>query len=62
MAASLTAYGVLWIGKFLIFNRLFRYVHVRTYEGATVGFVEPRSGQQIQAVPATPRAVYSPSP
>jgi len=27
MAASLTAYGLLWIGKFLLFNQLFRHVH-----------------------------------
>jgi len=44
MGASLFAYGVLWIGKFLIFNRLFRHVHVHAHatEHATeVELVEP---------------------
>jgi len=27
LGANFTAYGVLWIGKFLIFNRLFRHSH-----------------------------------
>jgi putative flippase GtrA len=42
MAASLTAYGLLWIGKFLIFNQLFRHVHAHEGpEAAEVELVEP---------------------
>jgi len=40
MVASLAAYGFLWIGKFLIFNQLFKHVHVHAHEVGTVDQVE----------------------
>lgn len=40
MVASLTAYGLLWIGKFLLFNQLFRHAHVHHREGAEVELAE----------------------
>jgi putative flippase GtrA len=40
LGANFTAYGLLWVGKFLIFNKLFHHAHGRRVE-VEVELVEP---------------------